>query len=171
MSASFSGGFINGLPEMFFDEALLWQPREPMQRRFNSTDRENPPSWAWAGWEGAIMASAWEEHFGHLMFRRAHFERWHARGDIALPVIPTVKWTWGRTLEERFPINPSGLRYAEHLTEPSLPLPSGWSKKGLVYTFDEDPAPQLRIHYPSPMAKDLALFPPGTSSVVLLVVI
>lgn len=42
MSLSFSGGFISGLPEMFFHEALLWQPREPMQRRLTSPSLQPP---------------------------------------------------------------------------------------------------------------------------------
>jgi hypothetical protein len=33
MSSSFWGGFVSGLPEMLFDEALLWQLSEPMQKR------------------------------------------------------------------------------------------------------------------------------------------
>jgi Heterokaryon incompatibility protein (HET) len=95
MSASFSGGFISGLPEMFFDEALLWQPREPMQRRLTSPDRDNPPTWSWAGWEGELTGEAWEEHFNHLLVRRVHFRKWLARGDLTFPVTPTVKWSWG----------------------------------------------------------------------------
>ena len=49
MGSSFSGGFINGLPEMFFNEALLWQPMEIMQRRSSSAGLNDIPSWSWAG--------------------------------------------------------------------------------------------------------------------------
>lgn len=33
MNRSFHGGFICGLPQMFFDDALLWQPCNSLQRR------------------------------------------------------------------------------------------------------------------------------------------
>jgi len=50
MSCSFTGGFISGLPEMFFEEALLWQPAEPMQRRQSSNPvQTSSPSWSWIG--------------------------------------------------------------------------------------------------------------------------
>ena len=65
MSTSFMGGFISGLPEMFFDEALLWQPAQPMQKR-RSSGRHDIPSWSWAGWEGEIMTTDWRHHFRHL---------------------------------------------------------------------------------------------------------
>jgi hypothetical protein len=73
MSASFSRGFIGGLPEMFFHEALLWQPNEPMQKRWPSdTLHDAPPSWSWAGWEGEIMAHDWLEHGSHLNSHYQH---------------------------------------------------------------------------------------------------
>jgi hypothetical protein len=57
MSSSFSGGFITGLPEMFLNEGLLWQPKEPMQRRHCAESLNELPSWSWAGWEGEIDES------------------------------------------------------------------------------------------------------------------
>jgi hypothetical protein len=32
----FEGGFIFGLPQIFFDAALLWQPEKTLTRRGNS---------------------------------------------------------------------------------------------------------------------------------------
>ena len=37
MNRSFHGGFICGLPQMFFDDALLWQPCNSLQRRIPKT--------------------------------------------------------------------------------------------------------------------------------------
>jgi len=53
-SKSFIGGFISGLPQMFFDEALLWQPHLPMSRRVSSSTEKCAilPSWSWVGWQG-----------------------------------------------------------------------------------------------------------------------
>lgn len=55
---SFYGGFICGLPQMFFDDALLWQPCQPLRRR-EGTGEITLPSWTWAGWEGEIKSKRW----------------------------------------------------------------------------------------------------------------
>lgn len=122
MSFSFSGGFISGLPEMFFDEALLWQPAEPMQRRQASATANNLPSWSWAGWEGEIMTDQWLEHWRHL--RPSETKR-------STPlVVPAVTWFFGNSLQERIPTNISGHIYFDHFGEQRLPLPSNWTYNG-----------------------------------------
>lgn len=60
---AFEGGFFWGLPHMFFDLALLWQAEESISQRIPKADDENdivPPSWSWAGWQGAIDTKIWE---------------------------------------------------------------------------------------------------------------
>jgi hypothetical protein len=68
MSLNFVGGFLCGLPQLFFDIALLWQPAGEMRRRRN-TSREGGyqsqhasslPSWSWAGWAGPIDSWSWQ---------------------------------------------------------------------------------------------------------------
>lgn len=57
---SFCGGFICGLPALFFDSALLWQPLLKARRRFpvETATRIAPiaplPSWSWTGWQCLI---------------------------------------------------------------------------------------------------------------------
>lgn len=66
---SFHGGFICGLPQMFFDDALLWQPCSPLRRRTPKTcgsDQIILPSWSWAGWEGEIRNSEWASRWDYL---------------------------------------------------------------------------------------------------------
>ena len=55
LSTVFTGGFICGLPRMFFDAALLWYNKSPLERRRAVRDqtRAMPPTWAWAAWGGA----------------------------------------------------------------------------------------------------------------------
>ncbi|KAK4031566.1 HET-domain-containing protein, partial [Parachaetomium inaequale] len=65
-STAFTDGFICGLPVLFFDVALLWYNKAPLERRCarRQRDRDNdatgvdthvlPPSWAWAAWGGAV---------------------------------------------------------------------------------------------------------------------
>lgn len=55
----FPGGFVSGLPRLFLDHALLWQPFGKASRRFNRLKHEEPeyqmtsslPSWSWCGWQ------------------------------------------------------------------------------------------------------------------------
>jgi hypothetical protein len=107
--------------------------------------------------------------FGYLTFHWAHFKRWHARGGLAFPAAPTAKCTRGHTGDEKFPIYLSSLQYVKHLTDPTLPMPSVWWKKGLFYSVDEDSSStsSSRFHYPSRIAKPLTLFAYGTVSSLL----
>ncbi|KAE9367150.1 hypothetical protein N431DRAFT_472161 [Stipitochalara longipes BDJ] len=60
---AFEGGFVWGLPYIFFDLALLWQPEETIIRRTSNTIAEHdvvPLSWTWAGWHGELDTKAWE---------------------------------------------------------------------------------------------------------------
>lgn len=62
-SRSFQGGFLCGLPEMFFDKALGWSASSDLRRRKPSGRSGEDqldhslgklPSWSWIGWEGRI---------------------------------------------------------------------------------------------------------------------
>ncbi|CZR66242.1 uncharacterized protein PAC_16143 [Phialocephala subalpina] len=61
LSSIFDGGFLCGLPVMFFDMALLWRPYGLLERRHptNSAVRSSLPSWSWAGWRGEIDPKSW----------------------------------------------------------------------------------------------------------------
>lgn len=54
---SFRGGFICGLPALFLDSALLWQPllkgrrRSPVGTATKIAPMAPLPSWSWAGWQ------------------------------------------------------------------------------------------------------------------------
>ncbi|KAH7086506.1 heterokaryon incompatibility protein-domain-containing protein, partial [Paraphoma chrysanthemicola] len=55
LGESFPGGFIHGLPRLFLDHALLWQPfgtaEQRLDRRADEEIRTSLPSWSWAGWQ------------------------------------------------------------------------------------------------------------------------
>lgn len=68
-STAFVGGFICGLPAMFFDAALLWYSESPLERRQARRPDANtrststsplPPSWAWAAWGGTVSFPGYE---------------------------------------------------------------------------------------------------------------
>ena len=50
-------GFYCGVPVMYFDIALLWQPSGILRRRVASkpTREHCFPSWSWAGWHGKLF--------------------------------------------------------------------------------------------------------------------
>ncbi|KAF5844120.1 hypothetical protein GGP41_010159 [Bipolaris sorokiniana] len=62
----FPCGFLQGVPEFFFDVALLWQPRSPLRRRVCAPDAPPLSSWSWAGWHGDLDLSAWSD--SHLVY-------------------------------------------------------------------------------------------------------
>ncbi|KAH7077500.1 heterokaryon incompatibility protein-domain-containing protein [Paraphoma chrysanthemicola] len=57
----FPDGFLHGIPQFFFDVALLWQPRSPLRRRVYTSNAPALPSWSWAAWHGDLDLSAWSD--------------------------------------------------------------------------------------------------------------
>ena len=56
-SPGFSGKMLWGIPEVFFDHCILWQPSKPLRRRklqCQVRKYKELPSWSWVGWEGDI---------------------------------------------------------------------------------------------------------------------
>lgn len=51
LRATMSTQFIFGIPESYFNEALLWESRKPLRRRRDVSNNELFPTWTWAGWE------------------------------------------------------------------------------------------------------------------------
>ena len=131
---SFDGGFISGLPQMFFYEALLWQPEEPLKRRVSSTsglnlnahgddgdDRGHLPSWSWAGWEGPIDIESWLKHFSHI-----HYLAYDRTGQTAYQVTPTVEWSYcDSSTGGLVPVDASSLTFRPGDDGPCL-APPGW---------------------------------------------
>lgn len=59
LSASFKSSFLHGLPELFFLEALLWQPFQYVERRGTGLNDDcSLPSWSWLRWKGALCTAA-----------------------------------------------------------------------------------------------------------------
>jgi hypothetical protein len=60
MCRSFEGGFLQGLPIMFFDVAMRWRPLHEVERRKPAAqDGTRPPlpAWSWIGWKGHVQSS------------------------------------------------------------------------------------------------------------------
>jgi hypothetical protein len=62
LSAIFLGGFLYGIPAMFFDVALLWMASGTLERRIprrKTGSEADLPSWSWMGWQGSIDRWSW----------------------------------------------------------------------------------------------------------------
>ena len=50
-----NANLCHGVPDVFFDWFLLWEPRSLQTRRSGIT-----PSWSWSGWAGEIFSHIWD---------------------------------------------------------------------------------------------------------------
>jgi len=66
LNTLFPDGFLQGVPQFFFDVALLWQPRSPLRRRVCAPDAPPLSSWSWVGWHGELDLSAWSD--SHMVY-------------------------------------------------------------------------------------------------------
>lgn len=161
ISPSFDGGFITGLPQAFFDSALLWQPYRPMSRRIAKRLDPNQaclPSWSWVGWHGSIHSESWRSGYGYM----------RKNPDEYLDHDPTVwqKTSWqtystvnwflvddSETPSHRKPVHVSGHRYGKSPLE--VPPPAGWAQHrcaidGEAY-FRHECDPSQTFWYPIPI--------------------
>ncbi|KIX03623.1 uncharacterized protein Z518_07176 [Rhinocladiella mackenziei CBS 650.93] len=89
LHGSFLGGFLFGLPELYFDVALLWQPCTPLQDRMALAEStglpvEHLPTWSWCRWQGKINFEPWAAA-GECLFL-SHYEQ------NICKTIPMVSW-------------------------------------------------------------------------------
>ncbi|OMP84353.1 hypothetical protein BK809_0000360, partial [Diplodia seriata] len=90
LSHSFPGGLCFGLPEFFFDIAILWRPWSPLRRRVSQSDGSaDLPSWSFLGWkEGSLCGP---ECLGLAC-------EWLSTGAVIIPcsstssIVPMVEW-------------------------------------------------------------------------------
>ncbi|KAL1858747.1 hypothetical protein Daus18300_009881 [Diaporthe australafricana] len=137
MSRTFTGGFLCGLPEIFFDRALGWVPNNgytDLRRRTPSgegqhktTRAKDPsltilPSWSWLGWHGEVRLS---EHRNPEAVTVDDF--W----PISEETIPTTEWY---TSNDAHGVNLRRIRSSWYENRDTLykdflrPLPQGWSR-------------------------------------------
>lgn len=137
----FPGGFISGLPAVFLDSSLLWQPRYKAKRRTAVPSVQNIaapsalPSWSWAGWRCLIDPVSLESGLDYEI---------HAKGDQHLvPNFPTtrrlVDWFTSTTNGEARINEPELLERCKELLSGSrdVEIPRGWSPKSAIETYQE----------------------------------
>jgi hypothetical protein len=84
LSDVFYGGFLYGLPEIFFGVALLWIISGPATRRNpkrQNCSKSSLPSWSWMGWQGSIGLRDWFSGGDYLNIRKHSppYERFHTQ--------------------------------------------------------------------------------------------
>jgi hypothetical protein len=150
LSDIFVGGFIYGLPEMFFDVALLWQPTSPLERRVSSskTAKVHLPSWSWIGWRGDIDKDSWASGSAQMVSNPKD-----NMGPFQYQIKSTCRWscgdgtTWRKIAITHYKCLDDRLQYIMKTKE----LPDGWSMS--LYDsgepfFCHESMPTRKFYYP-----------------------
>ncbi len=148
----FSGGILWGIPEMFFDYCIIWQPRAALrQRRVHCAAHSavTIPSWSWVAWEGAInLVGAWPM-----------LEEGPETDDQCIELQPMVEWYKSRTLTSSlYPVkNTYHSLLRTHRNSESDEIPTGWTRntypEGTPY-YTHGTAPSVRFRCPLPLVND-----------------
>ncbi len=166
LGRNMSGGFHFGLPEQFFDAALLWIPTETLTRREdinNGNQRHGLPSWSWVGWKGRIESQI--NAFGLKHERSTPFLNYIPRNREIFSEVDYYKIEIGDNNERhRVRISNDYAMYRDTGLNGTLTLPLGWSSyrdednDTLYYRYDKAPSSQT-FWYPIPTVQDIQ---PGT---------
>lgn len=168
LGSSFDGGFICGLPQMFFDAALLWQPYSPVKRRKAIRSKETLPSWSWIGWQGDLHSESWRSGYNYIKDNpdealtslkdgRQTWEQTSWRTES------TVHWSYSQTLEsKRFPVVNSSQKYYAKDSLDDIQVPGGWTREvhnGKSY-FRHATITDQHFWYPIPLPSSFTTKPP-----------
>jgi hypothetical protein len=132
LCAKYDGGFLHGLPEMFFDVALLWQSRKALKRRSTSASsattlpESSLPSWSWMGWHGELENSGWD---GGDEFVRMDYLGYCKRTNVR--TVKILDWYTGaaeasRQQWRKIPV--TWRKYAHLFNNKTEPVPPGWTR-------------------------------------------
>ncbi|KAK5074382.1 hypothetical protein LTS08_005335 [Lithohypha guttulata] len=141
VSRTFTGGFLHGCPEMFFERALAWRPQwhfTNLRRRVISDRPASArvsasalPSWSWIGWHGMMTMQ-----YGEAM-------RINDRQYSMEEIIPVTEWYTsaapsGQPLRR---IRSTWYENREQYKDLSKPLPDGWTRleADSIGTFRDEP--------------------------------
>ncbi|KAG4273222.1 hypothetical protein FPRO04_09828 [Fusarium proliferatum] len=151
-SRSFEGGFLYGIPEMFFEHSLCWRASgtkglqrriassRPIETRFEYSDL---PSWSWLGWKGSVYTRS---QTGIRVDSNSTCEE-----EYVEEAFPITEWYTGRLTndppEQRRRIRSTWFEKREGYKDFTKPLPPGWKR---VLAPEDEP----RI-YPDGCSKNL----------------
>lgn len=128
LNRSFEDGFLQGLPEMYFDVALRWRPGHELERRKPTVHGGTPPhlpTWSWVGWKGQISNTNTCD---------ADFIRNLDIYSNRSQTFPTVQWYTSDAIEGPWRrIQSKWFRYRQEL-ETAKDLPPHWSRHALSHS-------------------------------------
>lgn len=148
LSRSFPGGFLYGLPEIFFDRALGWEPwlsNTNLRRRVGSArPSENRvadsalPSWSWMGWQGQVSIGYNEA---------ARIDR---RETIIEETTPITQWYTSSSPDgvPKRRIHSTWFEARDARKDFSKPLPAGWTRYNGPAQDDKNIKGRWYIHPP-----------------------
>ncbi|KLP07154.1 Uncharacterized protein LW94_6429 [Fusarium fujikuroi] len=132
-SRSFEGGFLYGIPEMFFEHSLCWRASgtkglqrriassRPMESRFEYCDL---PSWSWLGWKGSVYTRS---QTGIRVDSNYTCEE-----EYVEEAFPITEWYTSRLPnnppEQRRRIRSTWFEKREGYKDFTKPLPPGWNR-------------------------------------------
>ncbi|KAK2606603.1 hypothetical protein N8I77_005340 [Diaporthe amygdali] len=129
----FKGGFLCGLPEMFFDVALLWHPGGDLTRRERVETgkrykfaNELLPSWSWVGWQGVVDFDDWSTGNDFV----ANCSGWI--GSSRQHISPVTTWYTSNDasgVTERRKIEVAWSEWRDRYKGRASKLPPGWKKR------------------------------------------
>lgn len=157
LDGSMAEGFHFGLPQQFFDAALLWVPSEHLTRREdlrNGIAKSALPSWSWAGWKGATQSQINVFGLGHERSNRIMIHR--ARQTDIFPRVTWFKIDMETLGKAKIPNDYA--KYQIDGLEGTMTLPLGWSsyleKNDGPYYYRYDKAPSSSTFwYPIPTVR------------------
>ena len=163
-SSSMLGGFFSGLPQLFFDAALLWIPVGHLTRSEGVKSgivKNALPSWSWAGWKGARRTQMTAFGLGHER-SYAPFYYKPRMGDRMRDINPCVTWfKIDRDTGEKVRIPNDYSRFRDDGLNGTITLPLGWSshqddEDGSPYYYRYDKTPHLyTFWYPIPTLRGI----------------
>jgi hypothetical protein len=130
LEPSFPGGFHYGLPELFFDIALLWQTNPGAIDRVDISIRQGKPTadlptWSWVRWMGQIDLTAWNSANDHLLLSYYRQNR----------CVTTQIVEWFKIHQQTGKLKPISNNYREHrncISNPGSTLartPAPWERR------------------------------------------
>ena len=158
MSKVFPGGFLFGLPVLFFDLALLWTFLEAARRRIMSADLEEstgPPSWSWMTWRGDLACPPFWWYNTRSLIKRLDV-------DAGIIICPLVQWYYSGTRGARIAIKNEYHKYIHFARDGESIPPPGWSRTMSSsskhssdmhgnYDYETLGAPGLKFRFPIPL--------------------
>ena len=158
LSSSMLGGFFFGLPQRFFDAALLWVPKDNLTRREKKSGilKTALPSWSWAGWKGARENQI--NAFGLCHERSSHIINDRSRMRDIYSCVTWFKIDMDTLEKVRIPNDYA--RFRDDGLNGTITLPLGWSsyhdEDGGPYYYRYDDAPPLNTFwYPIPTLRGI----------------